>query len=109
MNMECDADIMSNVCTDLVSLRRMEPAISHLLRDHPAGVWVPVADLYAQTEVSSPTVSGELQAAWLPAPQNANYAVIVFFDDESKWSMTAEYDAMRLLGRQILEPISAAG
>ena len=109
MNMECDADFMSNVCTDLVALRRMEPALSHLLRDHHSGVWVPVADLYAQSEVSSPTVPGELQAAWLPAPHDANYAVIVFFDDESKWSMTAEYDATRLLGRLIFEPVSAAG
>ena len=107
--MECDSDFMSNVCTDLVALRRMEPALSHLLRDHHAGVWVPVADLYAQTEVPFPAIECELQAAWLPAPNDLNYAVIVFFDDESKWSMTAEYDAMRLLGRQILEPISAAG
>lgn len=107
--MECDTDLMSNLCTDLVALRRMEPAVSHLLRDHHSGVWVPVANLYSQTEVPFPESGAELQTAWLPAPHDPNYAVIVFFDDESKWSMTAEYDAMRLLGRQLLKPISAAG
>jgi hypothetical protein len=96
--MEDPTDTLSNWCADLVSLRRLEPGMVRLLSDTAPGVWVPVRDLYATAGVDGPT--GDLPAAsWLPGPGgDAGVAVIVFSDPDEGWSMTADYNAARLLG-----------
>jgi hypothetical protein len=96
--MDDETDRLSNLCTDLVSLRRLEPGVVHLFQHHRAGEWVPVRDLYrAGGDADGPVAPG-LVAAWLPAPTDApDYAVVVFFDAETQWSSTAYYNRARLL------------
>lgn len=107
--MDDEADIPSNVCTDLVSLRKLEPALIHLFRDTTPGVWVPVRELYARAGHSGEAIKTGLAAAWLPSPGDPDYAVVVFFDNETKWSLTADYHAARLLGQQPQTQVAAAG
>jgi hypothetical protein len=105
--MDDETDRLSNLCTDLVSLRRYEPALVYLLRDRPAGSWVPVRELYAHAGQIAAPVKPQLVAAWLPSPgDDSGYAVILFLDDDTKWSLTADYNVARLLNQQ--EPSPAA-
>jgi hypothetical protein len=96
--MEDELDHISNVCADLVSEKRLEPALLDLLRDHPAGVWVPMRELYARGGAGDDGIPGSVAAAWLPSPAgDSGYAVISFYDDDLKWSMSAVYNVARLL------------
>jgi hypothetical protein len=87
-----------------VSLRRLEPGLAALFRDRAPGTWVPVRDLYERAGTSTEPIPTSLAAAWLPSPGDPDYAVIVFFDDETKWSFTADCNATRLLGRRAESP-----
>jgi len=104
--MDDEADRMSNLCTNLVSMKRYEPALKHLLNETPGG-WIPVRELYRAAGADAADADS-LLAAWLPSPNNRDYVVIVFLDDETKWSQTADYHATRLLGRQASVPVSVA-
>lgn len=96
--MDEPADTLSNWCADLVSLRSLEPGMVRLLRDTAPGAWVPVRDLYATAGADGP--AGALPAAsWLPGPGAPGVAVVVFSDPDEGWSMTADYNAGRLLGQ----------
>jgi hypothetical protein len=98
--MDDETDRLSNLCTDLVSLRRLEPALDYLFKSRPAGSWTPVYELYHRAGGAGEPIKAELNAAWLPAPgADPGYAVVVFFDDDTKWSLTAEYNAARLHGQ----------
>jgi hypothetical protein len=94
-----ETDLLSNLCADLVSLRRLEPGLGMLFRE-PKGSWVPVRELYSHAGQPDESIKENLVAAWLPSPTDPNYSILVFLDDESKWSMTADYNSTRLLGRQ---------
>ena len=84
---------LCNLCTDLVSLRRNETFPLRLLGDNEAGVWVNVRQMCDSAELDVGDVKSELYAAWLPDPTgNADYAVIMFYDDELKWSLAAHYN-----------------
>lgn len=90
-------DILSNQCADVVGMAKFEPALLHLLRNHRAGEWVPVAELYRLAGVAE-EIKPELAATWLPSPTNQpGYVVIFFCDDELMWSLTAYHNADRLL------------
>lgn len=97
--MEDETDSLSNWCADLVSLRRFEPGLLHLFRERSPGEWVQVSDLYARAGEPPAPVPGGLVAAWLPSPTDAGYAIVVFWDEETRWSLTAEYDVARLLNQ----------
>jgi hypothetical protein len=85
-----------NGCTDLVSLRKAEAFPPRLLGEKRAGEWVRVRDLCSHVGVAG-EIKPELFAAWLPDPTADDaYAVILFYDDESKWSMAAHYNRGRL-------------
>jgi hypothetical protein len=103
--MDDPTDRLANWCTDLVSLRRLEPGMTRLLRDTRPGAWVSVRSLYEAAGVAGP--DGESPAAsWLPGPNGEpGYAVVVFSDPGEWWSMTADYNAARLLGQ--LTPAAA--
>src|SRR6266496_3298347 len=95
--MDDESDHLSNVCTDLVSLRRLEPSVVSLFRERRAGEWAAVDDLYRKSGGSEEPVKATLHAAWLPsADGDPGYAVILFKDADTKWSMTAEYNITRL-------------
>jgi hypothetical protein len=66
----------------------------------PAGSWTPVYELCNRAGGAGEPIKAELNAAWLPAPGAApGYTVVVFFDDDTKWSLTAEYNVARLPGQ----------
>ena len=108
--MEDEADTLSNLCTDLVSLRRLEPGLNHLFRNTPPGTWTPIRDLYEQAGQPDGAIKAELAATWLPAPgSDPGYAVVVFFDNETKWFLTADYNLARLMNQFPQSPVAAAG
>lgn len=111
--MQDDEITLFNTCTDLVSLKRMEAFPLHLLGSKRPGEWIGVRAFCLQIGVAPGDLRPDLFATWLPDPlaQDA-YAVILFYDDESKWSMAAHYNRGRLLGggppHQMLQPAGAA-
>ncbi len=111
--MQDDEITLLNACTDLVSLRNSEAFPRHLLGTKRPGEWVCVRDFCLQIGVAPGDLTPELFATWLPDPRaHDGYAVIMFYDDESKWSMAAHYNRGRLLGGaspiQALQPSGAA-
>ena len=104
--MEDEADRLSNLCADLVTERKLEPALRSLFRDKRAGEWLPVADLYREVGGSAGPVKPDLFAAWLPAPSgDPDYAVVFFFDGTTQWSMNADYNVGRLLRAGTADPL----
>jgi hypothetical protein len=96
-----EEDELNNVCADLVSLKRWEAFPCHLLTDKRAGEWVGVQELCAQAALDTGDLKPDLFAAWLPDPSGGDdYAVILFFDEESMWSMAARYNRQRFVRRQ---------
>lgn len=98
-----EAARLSNLCADLISLRRLEPALLYLaaraFRRKRAGEWVSVAELYRCAGSSDESIKPELVAAWLPAPfSDTDYVVVLFYDAETQWSLTADYNMTRLVG-----------
>lgn len=87
-----------NACTDLVSLRACEGFLSFLLGSKSPGEWVPVRESCSLLGVAMNDLGEGLFAAWLSDPTAEDgYAVILFYDDETKWSMAAHYNRARLL------------
>jgi hypothetical protein len=91
-----EADRLSNLCADLVSLRRLEPGLACLFQ-RGRGDWVRVRELYLGTEAPTEEIGPGLFAAWLRCPSgDPDYAVICFFDVDSGWSGQARYNVGRL-------------
>lgn len=108
-----DEIALCNACTDLVGLKKSEAFPRHLLGSKRPGEWIAVRECCQQLGLAPGDLKAELFAAWLPDPMAAaGYAVILFYDDESKWSMAAHYNRARLLGaaapNQALQPTGAA-
>jgi hypothetical protein len=105
--MDEETDRSSNLCMDLVSLKKYEPGVKQLLGNTPPGRWVPVRDLYQAAGIGDPRADS-LLAAWLPSPSDPSHSVIVFLDDTTKWCQTADYNAARLLGSRTPVSLAAA-
>ena len=97
---------LTNFCTDLVTLKRWEAFPTHLLMGKRTGEWARVRELSLQAGLEGLDVKAKLEglevkdlfAAWLPDPSgNEGYAVILFYDEESLWTMAASYNRQRLL------------
>jgi hypothetical protein len=96
--------VLCNICTDLVSLRKNEPFLRQLLGSKPPGEWVPLREFCTQAGLGVGEIKPDLFATWLPDPlADDAYAVVMFYDDESKWSMAAHYNRGRLLRDASLE------
>jgi hypothetical protein len=103
--MQDDEITLFNGCTDLVSLRKYEAFPLRLLQSKRSGEWIQVRELCSQVGVTAGELKPELFATWLADPMGHEaYAVILFYDDESKWSMAAHYNRGRLLGEASAEP-----
>ena len=88
-----------NACMDLVSLKRWEAFPLRLLGGKRPGEWIGAREFCQQIGVAADNLTAELFAAWLPDPKARDgYVVIMFYDDESKWSMAAHYNRERLVG-----------
>lgn len=95
--MSDDEITLFNACTDLVSLKKCEAFPRHLLLTKRPGEWVAVQEFCLQIGVVSGEVPEHVFATWLPDPKaNEAYVVLTFYDDESQWSMAAQYNRERL-------------
>ena len=100
--MQEDEITLFNACTDLVSLRKHEAFPLHLLGTKQPGEWIGVREFCLRIGVAPGVLSPDLFATWLPDPMaHDGYAVILFYDDESKWSMAAHYNRLRLVGGEL--------
>lgn len=86
-----ELDRLSNLCADVVSQRRYEFVLVRLFRDTPAGEWVLLQELAGSEEYPA-----TLAASWVRTP-DADFALVLFFDTETLWSMHADYNLARLL------------
>ena len=95
-------DHLSNLCADVVSEKRHEPLLLSLFRDTPAGEWVPLRELAGSGEYPF-----TLAASWVKTP-DAEYAMVLFFDSETLWSMHADYNLSRLLRSNARSVVAAS-
>src|SRR5438309_6252745 len=97
--MQDDDIVLCNACTDLVSLSKMEAFPRRLFGSKRAGEWVGVRELCLQAGLAPGDIRPDVFATWLADPMvHDGYAVVLFYDDQSKWSMAAHYNRGRLLG-----------
>jgi hypothetical protein len=100
--MQDDEITLFNACAELLSLKKWEAFPLRLLSNKGAGEWIGAQEFCQQIGVGANDLTPELYAAWLPDPKaHDGYVVIVFYDDESKWSMAAHYNRARLVGRAV--------
>jgi hypothetical protein len=103
--MQDDEITLCNICTDLVGLRKMEAFPLRLLETKQPGEWIAVREFCMQIGLAAGDPKPELFATWLPDPlAHDAFAVIMFYDDESKWSMAAHYNRARVLGVESANP-----
>jgi len=105
--MQDNETMLANTCADLVSLKKTESFPFFLFGRRP-GEWTAVRDFCLSIGVAPGQVGPGVFVTWLPDPLgNEGYNVIVFYDDESKWSMAAHYNRARLCGGSNQVPRSA--
>jgi hypothetical protein len=92
MDFDDELDRISNLCLELVSERKHESMLLRLFRDRPAGLWVPLAEL----DLPRDDYPVSLKVSWVNTP-DPKYAIVLFFDSETLWSMHADYNLSRLL------------
>jgi hypothetical protein len=96
--------ILLNTCADLVGLRKNEVFPRRLLDGKRPGEWVRVVEFCSQVGLTTQDMKADLFVAWLPDPAaNEEYVVIMFYDDESKWSMAAHYNRGRRARKPLLD------
>jgi hypothetical protein len=87
-----------NACADLVSLQQNDPFVVGLLTEMQAGEWVPVQSLCRDRGLPLREGASNLFVTWLADPLgNSSYVVIIFYDDDSKWTTAAHYNRQRHL------------
>lgn len=96
--MEEESILLENFCADLVSMKRCEPFVLHLLTSTQAGEWVRVNELCTALGLAADGVEPELFATGLADPVgDEGYSLIVFYDNASMWTTAARYNRQRLL------------
>ena len=95
--------LLNNACADLVGLESYEAFPIHLLAGKP-GDWIKVREWCARVGIDPGNLTEDVVATWLPDPgSNEAYALIVFYDQDSMWTMAAHYNRGRVQG------VAAAG
>jgi len=61
-----------------------------------AGRWVRLRELFDVVRADAEGLPPTVWSTWLTYPSDPDYAVIVFFDDESQWSTSSVYNVARL-------------
>jgi hypothetical protein len=107
-NRKVEPGHVSDLCADFVSERRFEPAVWKLVGMEKAGCWVLLRELFAVVRADGEGLPPSLWATWLSYPSDLDYALIVFFDDQSQWSTSAVYNVARL-SRTAATPGAFAG
>jgi hypothetical protein len=114
--MQDDEVALLNDCLDLLTLKKNEAFPRSLLSTKAPGEWVGVRMMCADLGLSSAAdLKPELYATWLADPGGArDYVVVIFYDDESKWSTTASYNRAAVsrdaasTKASVVTPVSAA-
>jgi hypothetical protein len=87
-----------NTCSDLFSLKKCEAFPLRLLGGKRPGEWIGVRGFCQQIGVAADDLAPELFVTWLPDPKTHDaYVLILFYDDESMWSMAVHYNRERLI------------
>lgn len=95
--MNNDSDPQMDLCSELVTLRKTEPFLLTLLTEHGPGEWASVGEICRRIHFVSTEISPGLVSTWLPDPFGADdFIVIIFYDDETKRSLAANYNRCRL-------------
>lgn len=101
-------DMLSNVCTDLLSFKKFEPFL-RLLFASPPGTWHKVSEccgslteLPRYSEKLFSEHADALVVTYLPWPEpyTGGYALVLFVHYGELWSTTAAYNRERLAERQ---------
>jgi len=97
--MQDDEIGLYNACADLVTLAKKEAFPKYLLGSKRPGQWTGVRELCSQIGITPGDLGPDVFVTWLPDPTaHEAYAVIMFYDNESQWTMAAQYHRARLLG-----------
>ncbi len=97
--MQDDEITLYNACADLVTLAKKEAFPRYLLGSKRPGEWIGVGALCSQVGITPGDLGSDVFVTWLPDPTaHEAYAVIMFYEHESKWTMAAHYHRGRLLG-----------
>ena len=87
---------LNDYCSDLVGSKRWEAFPMQLLKGKPVAEWVRVRDFCLEAGLHVGDCKSDLFASWLPDPTGAEeYALILFYDEESMWTMAARYNRRR--------------
>ena len=85
-------------CMDLVTIKNLEPFLLNLFKHHPMGKWCRVRETCEELGIHASAVKPDVVTVWLDDPfGDEGYAVIMFFDDDTKQSFAANYNKRRLL------------
>lgn len=96
--MEADEIELENTCADLLAARKYEAFPQLLLGQMRAGEWVVVADVCRQLGLAQEQLGHGVFATWIADPSGAaSYAVVMFFDAATGWSMMGRYNRSRLI------------
>ena len=88
--MEEESIGLDNFCADLVSVKKYEPFVLHLLTNTQPGKWIRVDELCATLGVPAEIVEPELFATRLEDPLgDEGYSLITFYDNASLWTSAA--------------------
>jgi hypothetical protein len=89
---------LNNACADLLASKKWEDFPRHLLgRNH--GEWVGARALCRQAGINLDDIPADLFVTWLADPSGAEgYAIIMFYEADSSWTMAAHYNRQRLVG-----------
>lgn len=94
---ECRFEQLVTKCSDLVSLKKYEPVLLELLTKKRGAEWSPVQQVCAMVGLAN-EIPMAVSVCWLPVPiAKEGYVLIVFYDQDSGWSMTANYNKSRLI------------
>ncbi len=93
---------LENLCCDLVSQRDFEPLLAQLfVKD--SSQWTPLMSLAQSSSIDLShfaDIASQLYIVWLSHPTGGSgYAVVIFYDFDSKWTKGADYNRVRLLGQ----------
>ena len=101
---------LNNLCADLLGMKRWEAFPAHLLIGKRTGEWVRVRELCRQAGLDIRDLNSDPFTTWLPDPAGEDgYAVVLFYDEESMWTLAARYNRQRLLEGVLPGVARAAG
>lgn len=93
-------DILSGICADIVSLKRLAPCLAKL-RAAPKGVWLELSRVCSEDEAllqeldKLGTDAAATYATWLPFPDSVygpGFIAIVFFCESLHWHSLALFN-----------------